>query len=212
MKKTVTILLVAVILICNMFLIATAEPGVTEPANEPEAVETVQPTASPDTEPPATEQPDTEPPATEPSQTQEKPSDNGEGNIIVYTSMVLRSEEYQDNNDSDDDNDNSYDDNRGGAAVATDDESYSKTTRSIPTTAKPTTKAKKITDYGKKYAIAKWIAFALMILSAGGLILINTLNYKSKKEAERKRRARAAQAAKNAGNSRNISSHSNQDK
>ena len=207
MKKTVTILLVAVIIICNMFLIATAEPGVTEPANEPEAVETVQPTASPDTEPPATE-----PPATEPLQTQEKSSDNGESNIIVYTSMVLRSEEYQDNNDRDDDNDNSYDDNRGGAAVATDDESYSKTTRSIPTTAKPTTKAKKITDYGKKYAIAKWIAFALMILSAGGLILINTLNYKSRKEAERKRRARAAQAAKNAGNSRNISSHSNQDK
>lgn len=209
MKKIITILLVTAIIICNMYLFATAEHSVTEPANETDAVETVQPTASPDTEPPATEPQITEPPATEPLQTQENPSDNGDGNIVVYTSMVLRSEEYQDNNSDDDNNNNDgYDNNQGGAAVATDDESYSKTTRSIPSTAKPTTKAKKITDYGKKYAIAKWIAFAIMILSAGGLILINTLNYKSKKEAEKKRRARAAKAAREAGGSRYISSHS----
>lgn len=215
MKKIVTILLVAVIIICNMYFLATAEPGVTEPANETDAVETVQPTASPDTEPPATEPQITEPPATEPPQTQENPSDNDDGNIVIYTTYVIRSDEYQDNNDNDNndnDSDSGYDDNQGGAAVATDDESYSKTTRSIPSTAKPTTKAKKITDYGKKYAIAKWIAFAIMLLSAGGLILINTINYKSKKEAEKKRRARAARAAREAGNSRDISSHSKQDK
>ena len=209
MKKIVTILLAAVIILCNMYLIATAEPGMTEPENETNAAETVQPTALPDTEPPATEPPATEPPATEPPKTKENPTENG--NIVIYTS-VLRSEEQ---NNNDDDNNNYDDDDNGGAEILTDDESYSKTTRSIPSTTKPTTKAKKITDFGQKYRVAKWVALVLMILSAGGLILINTLNYKAKKETAKKRRANAARNAgsmRNSGGSRDISSHSNRHK
>lgn len=173
MRKLVSSFLVMAILCCMLYLTASA----LDTSNIPELTEapiTEAPTEAPATEPSEYVQ-ETDAPATEPISADYEFDDDDED--ITVAEQTKKPTKKVDSDDS----------NEQENQVETEEQAYSKTTVSIPSTTKPTTVAKKITDFGKQFTVQKWIAFAIMLLSAGALIFINVRHFKLKKKVKQRK-------------------------